>query len=724
MIIKSILKRNVNILFLITLVITTFATQQAYAYPEARTRYVAPQGNDSGDCSSSSSPCLSIQYAVNKSTSGDTILVAEGNYNYKQSVDTCSFLPTGGKSVICIVDKVLTILGGYSINNWQVSDPGNNFTSIDGQNNYRGVFVLGYQTTNTSLRMEGFTIQNCKSIGPDTPGDPSGFGGGMMVAGAYVTLRDIRFLNNSVYGQSTSNAEGGAGTGSGLAIQWSQSGTTSLLERVTFEGNRSYGGNGPERGGVSFGALFANASITARYIDFTNNIAQAGSSSGSGKSNGLCADGLGGAMGGGGGTWVLEHITAIGNQAVGGNGSTYPGGGFGGAIHVENAYSFVLRDSYIAQNKAQGGNAVNGGFGAGGGVLVNNTPAIIERVQVYSNNAIGGSSTSGNKAGAGGGGGLYLWRTSTEKNPNASIINSIIAENYVALGSSGNSSSGGGGGGIQIQGQPASIDYSTIAGNALGPNLVSGQAILVLASPGVSSGSADIKHTIISNHVQGGNGASAVLVQTGNIITFDNGIFSGNNKDTNSNGSPMAVGTIFGLSTMMSVPSVGFVSTNGFNNDYHILPNSPAINSAEGSFVNEDIDGETRPFNGIADIGADEYIAPTLVATPSLVVQFADNSMQPIREVTINVSSGPSTTWTAVTSAKWLYLGTTGQSHESTGQTGEKLVLSFLPDDLPLGNYSSTVEVSTPEGLTLSIPVQFIKVEQVYEVFLPLIARQ
>jgi len=73
----------------------------------------------------------------------------------------------------------------------------------------------------------------------------------------------------------------------------------------------------------------------------------------------LNADALGGAIGGGGGSWVLRHIIATGNQAVGGNGTTFAGGGFGGAIHVETANSFSMTDSYLSANLAQGGNASN-----------------------------------------------------------------------------------------------------------------------------------------------------------------------------------------------------------------------------------------------------------------------------------------------------------------------------------------------------------------------------
>jgi hypothetical protein len=593
--------------FLSITLLLSYSWVPAIADTTATTRYVSPQGSDSGTCASSTASCRSIQYTVNKSSSGDTILVAAGTYTYNSSADTCTFLPAGGKSVVCIVDKTLTIIGGYTAGNWSTPDPVNNPAIINGNGTYRGVFLLGLNTITTNLRMEGFTIRSCKATGPNTPGDPTGFGGGMIVSGAYITLRDMLFQANTVYGQDTSSGAGGSGAGAGLAINWSQSGTSSLLERVTFDSNQSYGSTGPVRGGLAFGAFYMNGTVTVRDSTFINNTARAGNSSGSGTSGGLLADALGGAIGGGGGSWVLENVTATGNLVQGGNATTYAGGGYGGAIIVENGTNFTLRDSYFANNAAQGGSASEGGFGAGGGVLVNNTLATIERVKIFNNSSMGGSGTGSGKAGAGGGGGLYLWRNSSSASASASVINTIIANNYVALGSSGSTSAGGGGGGIQVQGLYANIKYTTIAYNRLGPHLVSGQGLLLLAAPGVGSASADVGNSIIANHTEGANGASAVLVQSGNTLNFSTGLFAGNTKDTNANGSPVPAGTINGLSSMIQAASAGFVSPNAPDWNYHLASNSPAIDRAQDLGVNLDIDFQTRPFNQLPDIGADEY---------------------------------------------------------------------------------------------------------------------
>ncbi len=568
-------------------------------------RYVASNGNDGSDCRSSALPCRTIQYALDIANSVDTILVAQGTYTYDPAVNSCTFLPQNGKSVVCIVDKILSIFGGYSTSNWTTAHPAANLTVIDGQNAYRGVFLIGNNSTTVSLDMEGITIQNGRTQGPFIPGDPSGFGGGMVVSGARVTLRDMVFKNNKVYGYNMGSGAGGAAAGAGLAINWSQPGTSNLLERVTFDNNQSFGSAGTDRGGLAYGALFVSGSVTVDYGTFTNNRAFAGSSSGIGTSGGLYGDALGGAMGGGRGAWVLRHIVATGNQAIGGNNATIPGGAFGGGIYAEDATSVTISDSTLSNNVATGGNAKNGGFGAGGGIMMYNSPVVMDRVRLVANSAIGGNSTGGGNAGPGGGGGLYLWRSLVNLNSNATVTNAIIADNYVTMGTVGGTVLGGGGGGIQVQGLQATITHSTIARNRLGPALVSGQGLLVLTAPGVSASTVNVNQSIISNHTEGGAGAVAVLVQQGNTVNFNRGLFAGNTKNTNSDGSPMSAGAINGA--MLSAPSAGYVSPGSPNFNYHLRLDSAAKDQATGSVTADDVDGQTRPYNAVSDLGADEY---------------------------------------------------------------------------------------------------------------------
>ena len=585
----------------------TSSTSAAASLQATTTRYVAANGTDAGTCTSPAAPCRTIQYAVNQSVTGDRILVAQGTYTYNAGVDPCTFLLT--RAVVCLLDKRLTILGGFSTSNWSTANPAANLTVIDGQNSVRGVAIVGFNTSTTFLNMEGFTIRNGRAQGPLYAGVSGGRGGGMWAVTSSVTLRDMIFRNNQAIGDNTSGA-GGSADGGGLSIDSSPAGTSSLLQRVTFDGNQSLGGVGPQRGGVAFGALFVFASsVTVEDSTFTNNIARAGNSTGSGTSAGLNADALGGAIALEQGSATLSRIVASNNQVVGGNSSTTGGGAFGGAIFVEDVAAFTLNDSTISNNTTQAGNAATGGYGAGGGVLIFNSPATIDRVQLIANSVVGGSTTGGGGAGPAGGGGLLLWRSRTNVNPAVSVTNAIIADNSVALGSG--AVPGGGGGGVQVQGLTATLTHTTIARNRLGPNLISGQGLLVLAAPGVSGSTANVNHSIIANHTEGGANAVAVLVQQGNTVNFNRGLFAGNNR--NSNAGDGTAGTFNGLASMISAGSVQFVSPGSPNFNYHLQANSPARDQATGSSVGVDIDGQGRPENGISDLGADEYWSNVVV---------------------------------------------------------------------------------------------------------------
>jgi hypothetical protein len=586
----------------VTILISFFfgATNSASAQVEAQAtiRYVASGGPDIGDCSSSASPCGTIQYAVNQSVSGDWILVAQGTYTYNAGTDPCTFFQT--RAVVCVYGKNLTILGGYSTGDWSTANPTGNLTVIDGGNTYRGVIVNGFNTAPTNLDMEGFTIQNGRAQGPLYPGVPGGRGGGMWVNTAATTLKDVVFKNNRSIGDNYPAAGGGAGgsaDGSGLSIDASPAGTSSLLQRVTFDSNQSLGGVGSIRGGVAFGALFVYAStVTIEDSTFTNNFARAGSSTGSGFSGGLAADALGGAIAFEQGSATLNRIVVTGNQAIGGNAATSAGGSFGAGIYTEDSSSVSISDSIVNGNVSQAGNAVNGGYGSAGGILIYNGPATINRVKVVANRAIGGSTTGGGSAGSAGAGGIYLWRTNSSVNGNSSVTNTIITDNYVGTGSG--TVPGGGGGGVQAQGVTATFIHCTIARNQLGSSLISGQGLLVLAAPSVSSSTVAVSFSVISDHTVGAS-AYAVLVQSGNILNFNRSLFANNTHDTN--------GSITWLSPKINTASAGYISSGSPNYNYHIRPDSAAKDQATGSTTAQDIDLQSRPYNGVSDLGADEY---------------------------------------------------------------------------------------------------------------------
>lgn len=591
------------------------------------TRYVSVHnGSDEGDCTSPSRPCKSIQYAVNHAASGDTVLVAEGTYTYQPSADQCSFLQT--PAVVCFVDKQLTILGGFPIESWTASNLEAHPTIIDGEHNYRGVAAIGYNTSKTHLQMEKFTIQNAKVQGPTylNPYDPSAVGGGMLVQHASVTLRDVIFKNNQVYGENTSSGPGGQADGAGLRIEEAPEGTISLLQRVIFDGNQSFGGDSPERGGIAFGALFVyKSAVTIEDSQFINNLAQAGSTAvGSGLGGGLRADGLGGGLAVEQGDITLKRVTVIGNEVRGGNGRNYGGGAYGGGLFFEdfgaNVTKIQIFDSYIANNRAIAGKGTieDGGNAAGGGITSDSASITIERTTVVANSAIGGSSDAG-KAGPGAGGGIYLFAI----RPNGSqaiLRNVVVAHNSVSQGSGEQTPGNGGGGGLVVHGLPAHISHGTFANNRLSNDQVLGKAILIQPWPSPLQpdlpASVTLEYSIVADHLDSAPQAAAVVVQQGSSLHLEDNIFANNGHDINANNFPVPHGELSGLTTTRHLQTIGFVAPEPPYYNYRLRGDAAAKDLALKSRESRDIDNEPRPYSQYPDHGADEYRSFLLSVVP------------------------------------------------------------------------------------------------------------
>lgn len=557
---------------------------------------VAPSGNDAGGCGSEAAPCKTIAFAVNQAASGDEIRVAAGTYTDTGPDSACSGFTN---AVVCVNGKALTVRGGFSTGNWSSPSPTANATVIDGQNVNRGVNVV----LANRLTMEGFTIQNGRAQGPEG-GDPNTFGGGVSVLQGVVTLRDMVFRNNQAIGQNSTSGIGAAGAGSAVTIRNSPSGVASVLERLTVQDNTSTGGAGSSRGGFAFGAVFIfGSSVNIASSTFTGNRALAGSG-GTGSSNGL-ADALGGAIAVQGGSTVnVSGVQATNNEVIGGNGSQFGGGGFGGAIMTEDS-SITLTDSSLRSNVVRGGNgSASGGYIAGGGMLSFNSSANISRVHIIANRMIGGNASSGGNAGTGGGGGLYLWRSRSDAPGTVNVTNAIIADNSVEMGQGKNV--GGGGGGIQAQGLTANLTHVTLARNRLGSGLVVGQALAVVEAPGVSATTVNFNHSIVADHTENA-GATAVVVLKGNTINFNRGLFANNTNNTNGNFDPIEPGVINGLSTLTGAPSAGFASPGSPNFNYRLTSGSEAIDKAIGSATPDDFEGQPRPVGQAPDLGADEF---------------------------------------------------------------------------------------------------------------------
>ena len=693
---------------------------------------VSPDGADITSCGSAAEPCRTIQYAVHRAASGSTVLVAAGTYTYDSSVDTCDFLIS--PAVLCLVDKDLTIQGGYTSGNWDTADPERNLTVIDGEGMYRGVAVIAYNTL-ASLYMDGFTIQNgyVQGLSHGSDFQINATGGGIWAQNSSVSLHRVALRENTAVGGDTNTSYGGAGNGGALAIQSSKNGIASVLEEVIFEGNSSVGGQGNARGGTAIGgALFVyDAVVNARDLYFSNNAAYAGDSVGDGFYNGLRADALGGALGIQENAVVnLDGATFLYNKAVGGDAgdaSDAQGGlGGGGAVQVELS-QLSMRDVSFRFNEALGGNAWRGGHGFGGAVLVDSSKITAERLYAIGNEARSGDSSGASDTASVAGGGLYLTTFHAGAiEAGVSITNAILADNSVEFGYPNYSPEGGGGGGMVCQAIDVTAAHVTLANNHLGPHLKAGQAIVGMGLYGTSGEPCNLvlENSIVSDHRNDGEHlTSAISIAENSSATLDTVLFSNNTHDINTDGNPYPPGAINLSNILTSTLPIGYLSMGPPEYDYRLADSSVAIDRAFLSGVRTDIENQPRPYGPAPDIGADEFVPPSLVVTPPSFVYLTDSDTVYAASLSIDVSYGQPVTWTAQTSDDWLFLGENGNLHSAAGTTGETITVRASPANLAVGTYVGTVQFTSPRAQSFTWKFSLFKVSEVYTAFLPLVMR-
>lgn len=581
-------------------------------------------GSDAGSCGANTSPCESIQRAVNLSQSGDEILVATGLYTYQAGLDPCS---AGNTGVVCIVNKRLTIVGGFAGGNWESPDPAANPTVIDGAGAHRGVLVTRTfpGAPAASLVLAGFTLRNGRAAGGlGGPDGENGRGGGLKAALADLALRDVWFLDNQAVGASTASGAGGGGAGGGLfSATTPDLPSTIRLERVRFQGNEALGATGPERGGLALGGgMFVNfASVEAFDLDFDGNVATAGSSAGAGVAGGLRSDGLGGGLAILNGVKALiERLNAVDNVASGGaaaGASGFGGGAFGGGVYLEGS-TLTMSDSSLRSNQALGGDAGSGGLGAGGGLMAFDGTLDLRRSWLIANRAEGGDGPI--RKGSVGGGGAYLERAN-DSSVGVALTNCVVADNFVQLGSGGGVV-GGGGGGLFVLGNEALLRHVTLARNGLSESPLVGQAVVVV-NRGAAVSEAVVENAIVSDHRSVAN-VAAIQVQPDAFAHFQRPLFANNVRDTNEGFG--SFGTISGLDTAIFAPDAGYVSPGPPAFDYHVIHSSPAVDEAQTSEVSFDIDRTSR--GSLRDIGADEVC---LAAADDIVL--ADETLSVTKHV-------------------------------------------------------------------------------------------
>jgi uncharacterized repeat protein (TIGR01451 family) len=187
------LKRIVNFGLAVLLLLAGMAgPSQVRPVHAAGIWYVAPGGDDLNDCMSPSSPCATINAALDKGGAESTIKVAQGVYPGHVSVWATT-----------------SLLGGWNKDFTEQSD----LSIIDGQRTQQGLSVEGLSTF---ITVDHFLIRNGNA---KTEYDPGG-GGGILNNGQMT-------LSNSVVTNNTADGGGGIWNGGALIINNSYIGSNS-----------------------------------------------------------------------------------------------------------------------------------------------------------------------------------------------------------------------------------------------------------------------------------------------------------------------------------------------------------------------------------------------------------------------------------------------------------------------------------------------------------------
>ena len=149
-----------------------------------------------------------------------------------------------------------------------------------------------------------------------------------------------------------------------------------------------------------------------------------------------------------------------------------------------------------------------------------------------------------------------------------------------------------------------------------------------------------------------------------------------------------------------------------FETDYHIMPNSPCIDTGDPLYVpgpNEtDLDGNPRVSAGRIDMGAYEYnpVKPSLVVYQNTFFFLNDWPEPAPQKLLIRNCGGAALNWQIIEDCNWLDVAPT--SGASTGQVNE-VTLSVNPHVLTSGSYNCTLIVSDSNAVNspITIHVQF-----------------
>ena len=525
------------------------------AHPAATTRYVATDGNDTGDCATIGGRCRTIQYAVNVATPFDEIWVGGGTY-------------TGTGPEVVSVTMSIALLGGWDGVSVGVRDPAAYPTILDGENARRVILI----TKMVSPTVDGFVI--ARGNAASAPFN-AGKGGGIHINRASPLIANNVITSNVAYTSASNAGYGGgiyiaspmgatvitgnqvlfnvantASTGYGGGLYIDGGSANQVVNNVVLSNTASITGGAGYGGGVGFSSS-PNAMVIGNRVE--GNIAQGGTATSFASR--------------GGGIYCQANVSAtIGGNIIQYNIASVLSYGTGGGVGGSYCHRLAVVDNVLQGNIGSASLTEAEGRGGALGVYFSHD-LWLDANWVLSNTASYGP--------WGYGGGLYLSRDTS-----FTMTNNIVAANHASYQ----------GGGLAFQtmtGEPVTgvLAHNTFAANDQGGG--DGRIAIFLNDDRVTLA---LTNNLIYSHTYG------LYATTGSTATLDHTLFYGNaSGDTGGSGLVVQTSSITGQHPLLSA-------------DYHLLQGSPAINAGVAiPWIVTDIDGQSRPEGAAPDIGADEY---------------------------------------------------------------------------------------------------------------------
>jgi predicted outer membrane repeat protein len=362
----------VRLALCLLLVLALGLTLPARAVQATGTTYYvdATTGNDSADCLTPATACLTINAAIQRAASGDTVNIAAGTYTENVVIDR-SLTLTGA-------DQATTIIDGGAGTEVTINGPADSSLNVTVSNItlQDGTGGLYHQCASNNQCDEGSQI----TLNNDTVRDnySGGFGAGIHVLNSALTINNGTITNN----QTISGGSGGIyiGTSNGSTFSASLNVTSTAVSANSGPGFG--GGVWIDGGNGSVTATFTGSTITGNSADVGGGIYSSGS-------------------------LTLSTTTVTGNTA------TYDGGG----IYSQQGHatsSLVLNSSTVSDNTVTTPDL------GGGGINTQLTNTILID-----------STVSDNSVGNGGdGGGIFAYGSGTT----LSLLNSHITRNVAPPG--------------------------------------------------------------------------------------------------------------------------------------------------------------------------------------------------------------------------------------------------------------------------------------------------